>query len=250
MLKRRLIPTGLAIAALLLGTASTASAVGTSGEQVPPDGKQIVVKVTAYPGVAQDKVKAAGMKQVQVDDAIVEQCKAQVAPNLDTQARDTMTPEIEAQLRAAKQALGDCVQKATLAAMTPEERTRMEAQQRADDALRQKCISQVAPDLASAAKDQAQLTPEQARQRVADKMKVGVCMGKLTPEQAAQAIARQQHVQTCVLQVAPELAAWNAAKSSEMATPEQVAQLRAAKQRVADCVDQGVPAKEDPGAKP
>jgi hypothetical protein len=170
----------------------------------------------------------------------------QVAPDLATQNQAPVTPEKETQLRATKQAIGDCVQKAMLGDMTPEDRAQIEAQQRADEALLKKCISQVAPDLASAPKGQASLTPDQARRRMADKIKIGLCMGRLTPEQAAHMSAAQDRDQKCILQVAPELMT---ADPGPM-TPDQEARWRAAKQRVAACVGEVTSARGDQGTKP
>jgi hypothetical protein len=187
--------------------------------------------------------KAAGIK---ANDAIDQQCIRQVAPDLATKTQGPVTPEKETQLRAIKQAIGECVQKAMKAVMTPEERAQVEAQQRAEEALLQKCISQVAPNLASEPKGQASLTPEQAKQRMADKIKIGLCMGRLTPEQAAQMSAEQDRIQKCELQVAPEL---TTADPGPM-PPDQEAQRRTAKQRVAACLGEVTSTQGDQGTKP
>ena len=231
MLRIRFVPVGMAVAALLiLGVGATSA----GGPVTPP-----AVKVgAADPGAATPDAGEVIKKRANAaaDDAIVQECMRKIAPDLAAQkaapqVQQTLTPEQEAQMRATKQAIGDCVQQARLAAMTPEERAQAQAKQQAGEALLQKCISQVAPELGKSS--QAQDAKSRAPQDVgADKIKLAVCMGKLTPEQAAQALAQQTRALQCEQQVAPDLKAL----AQEPATPERDAKLRAAKQRINDCI--------------
>ena len=227
MLKSRIIPVGLAVATLLIGGVGAASA-GAASAGGP------IVQPTKVISTSTDNVKRANApgKPGADDDPIIKQCIQQVAPDFASLPTDKtqLTPELEAKLRTEKQALGKCVEQATLAAMTPEQR----AQKEAEDAKLQKCIQRVAPDLEKASQDSGKPSADEMKQRLSQKINIGVCMGKLTPEQATQevtkAVAQQERVQQCEQQVAPELATADKGSLTE-------AQQIDLKQRIIACLN-------------